>query len=146
MIREAVASDLDALLMLYLHLHETRVPEDGARLRAAWAQIMADANRHLLVNEQDGQIVASCDCVIVPNLTRDARPYALIENVVTHADYRRRGCATACLNRAREIAREAGCYKIMLMTGAKDPGTLEFYRRAGYDNKAKTAFIQWLED
>lgn len=146
MIREAVASDLDALLMLYLHLHETRVPEDGARLQAAWAQIMADANRHLLVNEQDGQIVASCDCVIVPNLTRDARPYALIENVVTHADYRRRGCATACLNRAREIAREAGCYKIMLMTGAKDPGTLEFYRRAGYDNKAKTAFIQWLED
>ena len=146
MIREAVASDFDALLALYLHLHETRLPEDGARLRAAWAQIMADANRHLLVCELDGRIVASCDCVIVPNLTRGARPYALIENVVTHADFRRRGCATACLNRAREIAREAGCYKIMLMTGAKDPGTLEFYRRAGYDNKAKTAFIQWLED
>ena len=145
MIREAVASDLDALLTLYLHLHETRVPEDGARLRAAWAQIMADANRHLIVCEQSGQIVASCDCVIVPNLTRDARPYALIENVVTHADFRRRGYATQCLNRAREIAIEAGCYKIMLMTGAKDAGTLAFYRRAGYDDKTKTAFIQRLD-
>jgi len=33
----------------------------------------------------------------------------------------------------------------MLMTGAKDPGTLAFYRRAGFDNEEKTAFIQRLD-
>ena len=93
MIREAVASDIDALLALYLHLHETHVPEDGERLRAAWQSILSDANHHLLVCEIGGQIVASCACVVIPNLTRDARPYALIENVVTHADFRRRGPA-----------------------------------------------------
>ena len=146
MIREAVASDLDALLELYLHLHETGLPRDGARLRAAWTKIMADPDHHVLVCEQGGRIVASCVCVVVPNLTRDARPYALIENVVTHRDYRRQGHATRCLDRAREIARAAGCYKIMLMTGAKDAATLDFYRRAGFDDKAKTAFIQRLED
>ena len=146
MIREAVASDLDTLLELYLHLHETGIPEDGARLRAAWAKIMADPDHHIIVCERGGRIVASCACVVVPNLTRGARPYALIENVVTHRDHRRRGCATRCLDRAREIARAAGCYKIMLMTGAKDAATLDFYRRAGFDDKAKTAFIQRLED
>ena len=92
MIREAVANDIDALLALYLHLHETHVPEDGERLRAAWQSILSDANHHLLVCEVGGQIVASCACVVIPNLTRDARPYALIETVVTHAARdRRRG-------------------------------------------------------
>ena len=145
MVREATAADLKALLELYLHLHETALAEDGARLRGAWDRILSDPNHHLLVNEQDGQLVSSCVCVVVPNLTRNARPYALIENVVTRADCRRRGFATACLNRAREIAAAAGCYKIMLLTGAKDEATLRFYRRAGFDDREKTAFIQRLD-
>ena len=144
MVREARPEDLDELLRLYLDLHETRVPEDSPALREAWARIMADDGHHLLVNEQYGEIVASCVCVVVPNLTRGLRPYALIENVVTRADCRRRGYATQCLDRAREIARAAGCYKLMLLTGAKDAATLGFYRRAGFNSTDKTAFIQWL--
>ena len=145
MIREASAADLDALLALYLHLHETGVPEDSERLRGAWGKILSDPEHHILVYELDGEIVSSCACVVVPNLTRNARPYALIENVVTRADCRGRGYATACLDRAREIAAEAGCYKIMLLTGAKDAATLDFYRRAGYDDGEKTAFIMRLD-
>ena len=82
--------------------------------------------------------------MVVPNLTRDARPYALVENVVTRADCRRQGHASACLARAVEIARDAGCYKVMLMTGARDAGTLAFYRRAGFDGGEKTAFVRRL--
>lgn len=140
-IREANVGDLDALLELYLDLHETAVPEDGPRLREAWRRILADDGHHIVVAERDGALVASCVCVVVPNLTRGARPYALVENVVTRADCRRQGLATACLDRARAIAEAAGCYKIMLMTGAKDAGTLEFYRRAGFRSDEKTAFI-----
>ena len=91
--------------------------------------------------EADGAIVASCACVVVPNLTRGGRPYALVENVVTHRDHRRRGLASACVARAVRIAAEAGCYKVMLLTGAKDEGTLAFYRRCGFDDREKTAFI-----
>lgn len=141
MIREATAADLGGLLALYLDLHERGVPDDPARLEAVWRRIAADPGHHVLVCERGGEIVASCICVVVPNLTRGLRPYALIENVVTRADCRRQGLATACLNRAREIAAEAGCYKIMLMTGAKDAATLNFYRRAGYDGDEKTAFV-----
>ena len=146
MIREAVDADLDALLELYLHLHETALPEDGARLRGAWDSILSDPDHHLIVCDLDGEIVSACACVVIPNLTRGARPYALVENVVTRADRRGRGCATACLSRAREIAVEAGCYKIMLLTGAKDAATLDFYRHAGFDDSEKTAFVQRLFD
>ena len=144
MIREAVFSDLRGLLELYLHLHETAVPEDSGALRSAWAQIMADENHHILVDDEGGLLVASCVCVVIPNLTRNARPYAFIENVVTHADYRRQGRARMCLDYARAIASQAGCYKIMLMTGAKSAGTLDFYRKCGFNDADKTAFIQWL--
>lgn len=82
--------------------------------------------------------------MVILNLTRNARPYALIENVVTHPDYRKRGLASQCLNYAKQIARQADCYKIMLLTGAKDEATLNFYRKAGFNSSDKTAFIQWL--
>ncbi len=144
MIREADERDLQALLTLYLHLHEDRVPEDGDVLRQTWRAILADPRHHLIVAEEAGEIVSSCVCVVVPNLTRGVRPYALIENVVTHPACRCRGLASRCLEKAREIARAENCYKIMLLTGAKDEQTMNFYRRAGFNSDDKTAFIQWL--
>ena len=83
-------------------------------------------------------------CVIIPNLTRGVRPYALVENVVTHKDYRNRGYATAVLQKAKQTAEESNCYKMMLLTGAKDEKTLRFYQKSGYNSSDKTAFIQWL--
>ena len=144
MVREARKDDLDALLELYLFLHEDSIPEHDQHLRDTWNLIMKDENHHLIVNEVDGQIVSSCVCVIIPNLTRNVRPYAFVENVVTRVDYRGKGLATACLNYAKEIALKENCYKMMLLTGSKDPKTLRFYESAGYNSSDKTAFIQWL--
>ena len=144
MIREAKFEDLSRILELYLHLHETAVPEESENLSCAWQKIMSDDNHHLVVCEVDGKIVSSCVCVIIPNLTRGVRPYAFVENVVTHADYRGNGYATACLNYASELAQKENCYKMMLLTGSKSPDTLAFYRNAGYNSTDKTAFIQWI--
>lgn len=144
MIREANYKDLNDILQLYLFLHETSVPKDTEQLRHTWDNIIKDDNHHLIVCEMDGKIVASCVCVIIPNLTRNVRAYAFIENVVTHKDYRQKGYATACLNYAKKIAEDNNCYKIMLLTGSKEPETLNFYRNAGYNSSDKTAFIQWL--
>lgn len=144
MVREANAKDLDALLELYLHLHEDRIPAMDEHLARTWAQIMADPNHHLIVYEENGRLVSSCVCVIIPNLTAGVRPYAFVENVVTHADFRQRGYAHACLAFAKEIAEKENCYKMMLLTGSKKPETLRFYESAGYNSSDKTAFIQWL--
>ena len=144
MIREANKNDLQAVLKLYLHLHETSIPEDNAHLRDTWTQILDDPRHHLIVYEIDGKIVSSCVCVIIPNLSKQVRPYAFIENVVTHKDYRKKGYATACLQFAKEIAMRENCYKMMLLTGSKEPKTLNFYQQAGYNANDKTAFIQWL--
>ena len=144
MVREAHKDDLDSLLNLYLFLHEDSIPDHDQHLQDTWELIINDKNHHIIVNEEDGMIVSSCVCVIIPNLTRNVRPYAFVENVVTHRDYRKKGLASACLDYAREIARKENCYKMMLLTGSKDPNTLRFYESAGYNSSDKTAFIQWL--
>ena len=144
MIREIQPDELNELLELYTHLHERGIPADSERLRKTWDRICADDDHHIIVYELDGQIVSSCVCVIIPNLTRNVRPYAFIENVVTHKDCRCRGYAGACLNYAKQIALENNCYKMMLLTGSKRPSTLNFYEKAGYNSNDKTAFIQWL--
>ena len=144
MVREAVNSDLNEILELYCFLHEDSIPNCDNRLQETWSQIMEEKNHHIFVNEVDGKIVSSCVCVIVPNLTRNVRPYAWIENVVTHESYRGRGYASQCLEYAKTVAEQSGCYKIMLMTGSKRAETLHFYEQAGYNSRDKTAFIRWL--
>ena len=146
MVREIERTELNDLLALYTHLHEKSIPEWSDHLKHTWETILRDRNHHVIVNIVDGKLVSSCVCVIIPNLTRDIRPYALIENVVTHPDYRGMGHATACLDFARSIATKDHCYKIMLLTGSRDAATLRFYERAGYNSREKTAFIQRLDD
>ena len=145
MVREAVKEDLSELLNLYLFLHEKDIPKNSSRLENTWNTIIEDENHHIIVNEINGKILSSCVCVIIPNLTRDVRPYAFIENVVTNEEYRGKGYATECLDYAKEIAIKNNCYKMMLLTGTKKESTLNFYKNAGYNSEDKTAFIQWLE-
>ncbi len=144
MIREINIDDFDGLMELYMHLHDNPFPEKTDKLMDLWQQIVNDANHHIIVAVEDGRIVSSCVCVIIPNLTHGMQPYAFIENVVTMKEYRGRGLATQCLNFARNIAVSENCYKMMLLTGSKEEKTLDFYRRAGYNSNDKTAFIQWL--
>lgn len=144
MLREASADDLHGILKLYTFLHDNPLPEETPVLTSLWEKIERDRNHHIVVAEEDGSIVSSCVIVIIPNLTHHQRPYALVENVITHPSYRKRGLASACLDYARQIALKENCYKIMLLTGSKQESTLQFYERCGYNKNDKTAFIQWL--
>lgn len=144
MIREIREEDLEGLLELYMQLHDNPMPDISKELLDKWNRILNDKDHHIIVAEEEGRIVSSCVCVIIPNLTHEQRPYAFVENVITDETYRGKGLATKCLDFAKEIAQKENCYKMMLLTGSKNPKTLDFYRRAGYNSEDKTAFIQWL--
>lgn len=146
MIREIEETDLIGLLELYTHLHEIQVPAINKHVEDVWNRILNNPDYHLIVAEEDDKIVASCTCVIVPNLTRQVSPYALVENVVTHENYRCKGLASACLDYAGQIATENGCYKMMLITGSSNPDTHAFYKKNGYFSDGKTAYYKKLKD
>lgn len=145
MIREIQDSDYEGLMKLYMQLHGEDYAEKDDSIEKIWNHILEDKNHHIIVAEEDGRIVSSCVCVIIPNLTHGQRPYAFVENVITDEAYRKKGLATACLNYAKELAVKENCYKLMLLTGSKKESTLRFYEQAGYNRNDKTAFIQWIE-
>jgi len=142
-IRRIRQDELSSLLRLYCHLHQPGEPELAVTtdVEHLWHRILADSQSHYLVAEVAGQIVSSCTLAIILNLTRGARPYGLIENVVTQPDFRRRGLSTRILQSALELAWEQDCYKVMLLTGRKDEATLRFYQQAGFEAGVKTGFV-----
>ena len=143
-IAKAQRQDLPALLSLYKQLHETDPVPEGAGLDALWEKILADPDYHILLLKKDGEIAASVTVIVVKNLTRNARPYAIIENVITAAAHRRHGYAARLMAEAVRIAQAANCYKISLTTGNKDAGTFRLYEGCGFNKADKTAFIRWL--
>ncbi|MDL2233454.1 GNAT family N-acetyltransferase [Ruminococcaceae bacterium OttesenSCG-928-L11] len=145
MIREVQLQDLPQLLGLYSFLHSNAIPPLDNGIEGIWRTILNDPHHHIIVGVDGDTIISSCVLVIIPNLTHNQRPYALIENVITHPEHREKGHATALLNYAKQLAVDSNCYKIMLMTGSKKESTLAFYQRSGYNSNDKTAFIQWLE-
>lgn len=139
-IRPARADELAAVQALYLHLNAEDPPADPALAGLAWAQLLGSDLTTVLVAETAGRLVASCTLAVIPNISRGARPYALIENVVTHAGHRRKGHGQAVLAAALDRAWAAGCYKIMLATGSRQEATLRFYEKAGFERGGKTFF------
>ena len=138
-IRPAGPDDLHGLLDLYQHLNpqDARCPPEDAI--AVFQRFLHYPGSALLLAFAGPVMAASCTVVIIPNLTRGGRPYALIENVVTHADYRNRGFGTAILKAAVDLAWHERCYKAMLMTGSTKSSTLRFYQAAGFA-QTKTGF------
>lgn len=138
-------SDLSALLALYAHLHPKEPTPPLDRATRVWTEILGSANFDVFVVEiSDKTLVASCTMALVPNLTRGARPFGVIENVVTHSEHRHRGYGTKVLRAAVEAAEGAGCYKVCLATGSKREEMLRFYEGAGLKRDAKTYFeVRW---
>ncbi|AUB56538.1 GNAT family N-acetyltransferase [Methanobacterium subterraneum] len=135
-------SELEQLLSLYEYL----IPEDpkleiDSTLKKHWDDILSDPSLFYVVVEEDGKLVSSCNITIIKNLTREAKPYGLIENVIIHPDYRNKGYGTLVLEKALEIAGNMNCYKVMLMTSRKDEKTFHFYEKSGFDRREKTAFV-----
>lgn len=141
-IRYLREEDLESLLDLYKHLHQTDNPlPANSIVRDTWLSILKSGQFIYFGGFVEDWLVSSCTISLIPNMTRGCRPYGVIENVVTHVDYRGRGFGKQILAQALDLAWSQNCYKVMLMTGRKDESTFNFYKGAGFDKDAKQAFV-----
>lgn len=146
-IRKAKRTDANDLKVLYFE-HLTHFPPQEEQDMNLWEQLLdkfeKDENMYLLVVEEDGKAVSSVQMAIIESLTHNVRPFAVIENVVTHADYRNRGYASALLEKASETAKEHRCYKFFLETGSNKESTLNFYKKNGFEIDQKHSCLKRL--
>jgi GNAT superfamily N-acetyltransferase len=141
MFREARPGDFEQIMGLYRQLQpDDPVLEDGSDA-VAFQQILSSPALCLFVLEQDGVVVATTYLNVIPNITRSASPYAVIENVVVEKSRRGTGLGKQIMAGTLRAAWDAGCYKAMLMTGSRKPATHAFYRACGFSADAKTGYV-----
>jgi GNAT superfamily N-acetyltransferase len=136
-IRAAVPADLRRIVELLQQMSLEAPREDlGQPLpsvyREAFEVVSADPNQTLLVAELDGQVVGTACLIVVTNLSYRGRPYAIVENVVVDESARGQGWGEQLMQRAIELAREAGCYKVGLTSNMTRVDAHRFYERLGF--------------
>jgi len=143
-IEEAVKEDLNDVLALYRDLHRNDRPlANRVILRRNWDEIISNSIVHLFILWDAEVPLACCTITMTPNLTRQGRPYGLIENVVTKATEQSKGYGKQLLQAILEFAWANGCYKVMLMTGRKEQWVTGFYEACGFQADAKLGFVAY---
>jgi ribosomal protein S18 acetylase RimI-like enzyme len=97
-VREIAPDELTAVLALYEHLHDgDEPPPDASTAERTWSEAVANPRIRYFGGYETSALVSCCTITVVPNLTRGCRPYAVIENVVTHREHRNVGWGKAVL-------------------------------------------------
>ena len=141
--RRAEAGDLASVLRLYRHLNPDMPMLPHARAKAIWDDTLSCKGVTVFVTVVEDEIISTCLLATVPNLMRGGSPHALIENVVTHAAFRRQGHGRATIAAALAAAWAQGCRQVTLVTGRgrRDPGVLTFYESCGFRQGVKAGFV-----
>jgi len=142
-IRTADASDLPILLSLYADMHDHDEQAGEEELSHAWKEIMDNPAMMPFILEVDFVPVSTCMFIHVPNLSRGARPFGIIENVVTGKQFRNKGYGTALICHVLDHAWKKNCYKVMLLSGRKSEAVFRFYEQAGFLRGEKEGFIAY---
>jgi len=114
-------------------------------VRAITAKILAIAELNYMKifgYEQDRRIVGTCTLGRVEGLSKECRPFAVIENVVVLDSIRSQGIGKQLVYHAISQAEKWGCYKVILETGTQDEWKLRFYEKCGLTRGGKTAFMK----
>lgn len=129
-IRSGGLADLPQLHALYQQLQ----PDDTttlAEVEQGFLAMQAQPGCAVYVVEHEGTIAGAFTFYILPNMTRNGRPAALVENIVVNETVRGQGIGRAMLAYARELAQAQGGYKLSLTSNAKRTQAHAFYLRCG---------------
>ncbi len=131
-IRLATPADRAGLLALYRELRPND-PQIPTELADSTLQAMLEnAQIALIVVEENQQLIASCMLGLIPTLTNGARPFAMIEHVITNSRCRGKGIGSRMLRFAIDIAWQKNCYKVMLLSGMQRAEAHRVYEKLGF--------------
>ncbi len=113
---------------------ETATPESvDAATWAAFEAIDADPRNELIVADEDGTVVGTCQLTFTPSLSRRGAERMTIEAVRVRADLRGRGLGREMMRWSLARARERGCGLAQLTTDNRRTDAHRFYASLGFE-------------
>jgi GNAT superfamily N-acetyltransferase len=140
-VRRAELNDLPGVLALYRELrpHDPELEADTAR--ETFRDLCTRNDVHILVCAAGHSLMSTCMLAIIPNLASGARPFAVIEHVVTLSAHRGRGYGRRVLEHALELAWSRRCCKVMLLSGTQRTEAHRLYESVGFVGNVESGFV-----
>ena len=136
--RIATRADVPAILAMLEDDEITRsrmdvVPEDAdAALWRAFEAIDADPRNELVVADEDGMVIGTCQLTFTPSLSRGGAERMTIESVRVRRDRRGAGVGRAMMLWALDRGRERGCGLAQLSSDRRRVDAHRFYVSLGF--------------
>jgi GNAT superfamily N-acetyltransferase len=106
--------------------------EADAAVWRAFEQIDADPNNELVVGEEAGEVIATCQLTFTPGLGRGGASRMTIEAVRVRSDRRGGGRGRALMEYALDRAGDRGCAIAQLTTDKRRSDAQRFYASLGF--------------
>ena len=139
-IRRADADDAEAIGNLYRELNTLSEPVVKPERIAALAE---SRHTYLLVCDDGEDILATALVCLCQDAMFDTQPFAVVENFVVSADYKREGIGKSMMDYIETFCLENLCSKIMLQASSENLDARDFYTAMGYDPDAKIGFVKY---
>lgn len=123
-IRAITAADIDGLLALYAQLKPFRLDQPTDLSRDRVDSLLMHPGFTIFGAFDSDRILASCVLHVLPSLTGTTASYAMIENLMTQPGEHNKGHRRRLIQAAGAAAIEAGCERIMLMSGRSQRSAL----------------------
>jgi GNAT superfamily N-acetyltransferase len=130
---------INGLLELFKQLFPNGEPISKETAKKTWENIERQGIKYLIAVDGN-KVVATLYMVVIPVLAGGGKNYGFIGNLITDAQYRRKGIGKKLIRMAIEYGKESNCSDIALMSGMHRKEAHEFYKGCGFDGNSKLAF------
>jgi N-acetylglutamate synthase-like GNAT family acetyltransferase len=137
-IRRATEEDIIRILELYDELVITYSAIEQSQKRTykdylnIFTQINSMAGHNLLIIEHKRKIVGTVTLLIIPSLSHNACPWAVVEHLIVDPNYQGQHLGKRLMRHIINQAKDAGCYKIILSSNKKRSEAHKFYQKLGF--------------
>jgi GNAT superfamily N-acetyltransferase len=141
MIRVATINDLDGVLALYKELRPFDPELDVNFAKEKWAEIINDPRTHITVADINGELASTCALSLNKSIANGAKPFAIIEHVITASKFRRQGLNRQVLEFTLSLAWKFDCCKVMLLSGENLKPAHALYESVGFKSGIEKGFV-----
>lgn len=146
-IREVCAGDLAELLPLYRQLLDCRAEDLSlSRAETIFLRIGNYPDYAIYLASLRERVVGTFALMIMDSLGHMGVPVAILEDVVVSEDCRGSGIGRAMIDFATEAARDKGCSKFFLCTGAERQQAHRFYENLGFRQHGFSYYLDLKPD
>lgn len=145
LIRLAVQEDVEQLvgLLCLLFSIEEDFSADTGKQRRGLELMLANERCHVLVAEENGQVVGMCTGQVVIS-TAEGGPSILVEDMAVSPDHQGQGIGRALLATLSEWAKEQGATRMQLLADRNNQPALGYYRHLEWQETALGCWRQFI--